>query len=64
MNLFVKPRGVALVRTSEARKGRKNFNLFVKPSAEPNLCGLCRGGKRKKEFQEIKSTDSVGLFGK
>ena len=49
---------------AEVGKGRKNFNLFVKPSGEQNLFGLCRGRKRKKEFLEIKSTDSVGLFGK
>ncbi|WP_418695477.1 hypothetical protein, partial [Alistipes communis] len=40
---------------AEARNGRKKFNHFVKPSAEPNLFGLCRGGKWTKKIQD-KST--------
>lgn len=30
--------------------GGLKFNLFVKPSAEPNSFGLCRGGKRCKQL--------------
>ena len=39
---------------AEARKRRKKLNVFDKPSAEPNLFGLCRGGKTKKEIQRIR----------
>ena len=33
---------------AEARKRRMKINVFDKPSAEPNLFGLCRGEKTKK----------------
>ena len=39
---------------AEAGKRRRKFNVFDKPSAEPNLFGLCRGGKTKKEIQRIR----------
>ena len=36
---------------AEARKRREKINVFVKPSAEPNLFKLCRGEKTKNEIQ-------------
>ena len=39
---------------AEARKRRRKFNVFDKPRAEPNLFGLYRGGKTKKEIQRIR----------
>ena len=45
-NHFVRPSAIELARIAEARNGRKKFSHFVKPGAEPNLFGLCRGKKR------------------
>ena len=36
-------------------------NAFVKPSADPNLFGLCRGGKTKKEIQPLCSDNSTSV---
>jgi hypothetical protein len=36
-----------------ARKRLLETNRFVKPSAEPNLFGLCRGEKTKRENQRF-----------
>ena len=36
---------------AEARKRREKTNVFVKPSAEPNLFRLCRGERTKNEIQ-------------
>lgn len=44
-NHFVRPSVIELARIAEARNGRKKFSHFVKPGAEPNLFGLCRGEK-------------------
>ncbi len=39
-------------------------NLFVKPSAEPNLFGLCRGGKRSTNVNLfVKPSAEPNLFG-
>ena len=37
-----------------ATEGRKKFSHFVKPGVEPNLFGLCRGGKWTKEIQRFR----------
>lgn len=36
-------------------------NDFVKPSADPNLFGLCRGGKTKNEIQPLCSDNSTSV---
>ena len=55
MNVFVKPDEQSRTRAgyAEARKRLLKTNLFDKPSAEPNLFGLCRGEKTKRENQRF-----------
>ena len=37
-------------------------NVFVKPSAEPNLFRLCRGGKTKREVQTLIFENMMNLL--
>ena len=54
-NVFVKPneQSRACASYAVARKRLLKTNLFDKPSAEPNLFGLCRGEKTTVENKRI-----------
>ena len=54
-DVFVKPNGQsrACASYAMARKRLLKTNLFDKPSAEPNLFGLCRGEKTTVENKRI-----------